>query len=100
MAAASTGETAAPQAIGDTWAIQVGAFSSQELARTVAEGARAELPNELASAAISAPATAPFGGLVLYRARLTNLSTKAALDACAQLNQRQLPCIVVPSSAS
>lgn len=99
-AATGTVEAVASQRTEDTWAIQVGAFSSQELARTVAEGARAELPGQLDSAAISAPATTPFGGLVLYRARLTNLSTKAALNACAQLNQRQLPCIVIPSSAS
>lgn len=91
---------ALPQAGGGTWAIQVGAFSSQELARTVAAGARAELSDELASATISAPATTPFGGLVLYRARLTNLSNKTALDACTQLNQRQLPCVVIPASAS
>jgi D-alanyl-D-alanine carboxypeptidase len=93
-------EMALPQAGGGTWAIQVGAFSSQELARTVAAGARAELSDELASATISAPATTPFGGLVLYRARLTNLSNKTALDACTQLNQRQLPCVVIPASAS
>jgi D-alanyl-D-alanine carboxypeptidase len=97
---ANTMETAAPQPPGGTWAIQVGAFSSEGLARTVADGARAELPDQLSSAAISVPATTPFGGLVLYRARLINLSTKTALAACAQLNQRQLPCIVVPASAS
>jgi len=95
-----TGDTASAQTSGGAWAIQVGAFSSQELARTVAEGARAELPGELTSAAVSAPATTPFGGLVLYRARLTNLSTKTAVDACTLLNQRQLPCVVIPASSS
>jgi D-alanyl-D-alanine carboxypeptidase len=100
LVVSGTGETPAPQTIGGPWAIQVGAFSSQELARTVAEGARAELPGEMTSATVSTPATTPFGGLVLYRARLTNLSTRTAVDACMQLNQRQLPCIVIAASAS
>jgi D-alanyl-D-alanine carboxypeptidase len=100
LVVSGTGEISAPQPSGGAWAIQVGAFSSRELARTVAEGARAELPGEMASATVSTPATAPFGGLILYRARLTNLSTKAAVDACTQLNQRQLPCVVVAASAS
>lgn len=97
---ANATEPPAPQPAGGAWAIQVGAFSSQGLARIVAEGARAELPDQLESAAIAVPATTPFGGLVLYRARLINLSSKTALNACAQLNQRQLPCIIVPASAS
>jgi hypothetical protein len=39
--------------------------------------------------------TAPFGGKVLYRARLAHLSASAAANACTRLNQRQLPCVVV-----
>jgi D-alanyl-D-alanine carboxypeptidase len=90
---------AAPPA-GGAWAIQVGAFSSMGLARAVAEGARAEMPGALAAAVIELPATAPFGSLVLYRARLANLSAQSAANVCAKLNAQQLPCIVVPASAA
>ncbi len=90
----------APAPAGGNWAIQVGAFANPGLARAVAEGARAEAPAELAAATIALPATTPFGGVVLYRARLTNLSASAAANACTTLNGRQLPCIVVPSSST
>ena len=81
------------------WAIQVGAFANPGLARAVAEGARAEAPNQLRSAALALPPT-PYGGSVLYRARLVHLSASAASDACWQLNQRQLPCVVVQPNRS
>jgi D-alanyl-D-alanine carboxypeptidase len=84
----------------DTWAIQVGAFSTLGLARTVAEGARAQLPAELQAADIALPATTPFGGLVLYRARLVHLSAGEALAACSALSRRQLPCVVLRGAAS
>ena len=77
------------------WGIQVGAFRSEGLARAVAEGARAEAPDQLRSATITLPPTAPFGGSALYRARLINLSPSTAQTACDHLNQRQLPCVVV-----
>ena len=78
------------------WAIQVGAFANAGLARAVAEGARAEAPGPLHAAILALPPTTPFGGAVLYRARLADLSAGAAADACSQLNRRQLPCVVVP----
>ena len=81
------------------WAIQVGAFANPNLARAVAEGARAQAPNQLRSAALALPPT-PYGGSVLYRARLLHLSASAASDACWQLNQRQLPCVVVQPNRS
>jgi D-alanyl-D-alanine carboxypeptidase len=81
------------------WAIQVGAFANPNLARAVAEGARAQAPNQLRSAALALPPT-PYGGSVLYRARLVHLSASAASDACWQLNQRQLPCVVVQPNRS
>jgi len=84
----------APEPGGD-WAIQVGAFANPGLARAVAEGARAQAPHELHSAALTLQPTAPFGGKVLYRARLAHLSPSAATNACTRLNQRQLPCVVV-----
>jgi hypothetical protein len=81
------------------WAIQVGAFANPALARAVAEGARAQAPNELRTAALVLPPT-PYRGSVLYRARLARLSAKAAADACTHLNRRQLPCIVVQPNGS
>ncbi len=80
---------------GGAWAIQVGAFANPGLARAVAEGARAEAPQDLRSAAVALPTTTPFGGQVLYRARLAHLSANQASGACSHLNQRQLPCVVV-----
>jgi len=77
------------------WAIQVGAFKDPGLARAVAEGARAQAPDQLRAAALAVQPTAPFGNTVLYRARLANLSAGAAANACTRLNQRQLPCVVV-----
>ena len=85
---------------GGGWAIQVGAFASPALARTVAEGARAQAPDQLRSAALALQPTAPFGSKVLYRARLAHLSASAASNACARLNHRQLPCVVVPPNRS
>jgi D-alanyl-D-alanine carboxypeptidase len=76
------------------WGIQVGAFSNPDLARAMAESARAQAPGQLRSAVASWPTTS-VGGSVLYRARLIHLSAGAASGACAALNQRQLPCIVV-----
>ena len=77
------------------WGVQVGAFRSQGLARAVAEGARDEAPDLLRAATVALPPTSPFGGTALYRARLLNLSANTAQSACARLNQRQLPCVVV-----
>ncbi len=85
---------------GGGWAIQVGAYASPGLARTVAEGARAQAPDQLRSAALALQPTAPFGDKVLYRARLAHLSASAASSACARLNHRQLPCVIVPPSHS
>jgi D-alanyl-D-alanine carboxypeptidase len=98
--AAPGGEAPRLLAIPDRgWAIQVGAFANPGLARAVAEGARAQAPDQLRSAALALPPT-PYGGSVLYRARLVNLSASAASDACWQLNQRQLPCVVVQPNRS
>jgi D-alanyl-D-alanine carboxypeptidase len=97
---AAVAVAAPPPARTEEWAIQVGAFSTLSLARNVANGARAQLPAELRSADIALPATTPFGGLVLYRARLVHLSASEALEACSALSQRQLPCVVLRGSAS
>ncbi len=82
------------------WAIQVGAFANPGLARAVAELARAQAPDQLRSATLALQPTAPFGGKVLYRARLARLSAGAAANACTRLNHHQLPCVVVPPNRS
>jgi D-alanyl-D-alanine carboxypeptidase len=81
------------------WGIQVGAFTNANLAQSVAQTARNELAGLLGNAAVVLPATAPFGGAVLYQARLTNLSMQTAVQACSALNRRQLPCVVVQPSS-
>ena len=96
-AAALRGPAAAPAA---AWAIQVGAFASPGLARAVAEGARAEAPEQLRTAQVALPTTTPVGSGPLYRARIEHLSANAATAACQRLNQRQLPCIVVQPARS
>jgi D-alanyl-D-alanine carboxypeptidase len=94
--AGPTGVSSFPSASSAaTWAIQVGAFKTPGLARAVAEGARAQAPDQLRSATLALQPTAPFGNTVLYRARLAHLSASAASSACTRLNQRQLPCVVV-----
>jgi len=86
--------TAAPPVAGG-WAIQVGAFLSPELARVAADNARSVLPGLLGAAPAAFPPTEPFGTTRLYRARLTNLSARAAGDACTRLSQLQQACMVV-----
>jgi D-alanyl-D-alanine carboxypeptidase len=76
------------------WGIQVGAFANPRLARAVAENARAQAPGQLRFAALALPTT-PYRGSILYRARLVHLSASAASDACWELSERQLPCVVV-----
>ena len=94
-AASGKSHSPPPSSGGGGWAIQVGAFANPGLARAVADGAREQAPHQLRSAALVLQPTEPFGHKVLYRARFTNLSEGAASNACARLNHRQLPCVVV-----
>ena len=101
VASASAPAAAAPAALisatasGGAWAIQVGAFSNQVQAREIANGVREALADLLTTAQTEVLPTSPFGGRVLYRARLGNLSANAANAACARLAASQQPCIVV-----
>jgi cell division septation protein DedD len=97
---AAPGQAPEPAPVLGGWAIQVGAFQNADLARAMAERARTEVPDLLAGAAIQVPTTAPFGGQVLYRARLVALSSTLATLSCRRLNARQLPCIVVRPGAA
>ena len=100
----SNGVSAAPRGesrtSGEVWAVQVGAFADPVLARNVALAARGAAPASLGAAGIAMPETTPFGGTVLYRARLTGLSPGQASDACAALVARQIACMVVPPRGS
>jgi D-alanyl-D-alanine carboxypeptidase len=82
-------------ASGGAWAIQVGAFSNQVQAREIANGVREALADSLTTAQTEVLPTSPFGGRVLYRARLGNLSANAANAACARLAASQQACMVV-----
>lgn len=84
----------APAAGG--WAIQVGAFLSPTAARAAAADARRAAPDLLSGAAVDAPPTAPFGGAVLFRARLAALTPETAARACARLSAQGNACMTVP----
>ncbi len=77
------------------WGIQVGAFSNAALAQNVAQNALVQLSGIAANAAVAVSSTTPFGGTILYQARLIHLSSQEAVQACSALNVRQLPCVVV-----
>lgn len=86
---------------GGGWAIQVGAFSSLMLARAVAVRVHDTMPDLLSAAQIELLPTSPFGGKILYRARLSNISAHAASAVCDRLAAEQQPCMVVtPGQAS
>ncbi|MBV9117721.1 MAG: transglycosylase SLT domain-containing protein [Acetobacteraceae bacterium] len=78
------------------WAIQVGAFLSPNAARAAAADARRAASYLLAAAPIDTPPTTPFGGAVLYRARLAALTPQTAAQACARLSAHGAACITVP----
>jgi hypothetical protein len=82
------------------WAIQVGAYSSEGLARSAVGTAREHARVELAVAHPSIAGVHQSHG-VLYRARLTGLSRDAAMQACERLAHTRTSCIVVsPDSQS
>jgi hypothetical protein len=85
---------------GGAWAIQVGAFSSPMLARAAATEVHDSLASLLSTAQIELLPTTPFGGKILFRARLGNLSADAASAACSRLTAAQQPCMVVPPGQS
>jgi hypothetical protein len=93
---AAAAETIRPSAADSRWAIQVGAFASPDQARMVADAARGLAPKQLSGAATQLGTTAPFGGRVLYRARLAGLSAYGAQAACAALASQRQPCVTVP----
>lgn len=75
------------------WGIQVGAFSSRELAEQASQKAAqaAPVPLKDAKPAVIGPATA---GASVYRARLENLSQLQARKACEALISSNSPCFI------
>jgi hypothetical protein len=65
-------------------------------ARAAAAGARYAMPGILGAANVELPPTTPFGGIVLYRARLGALSAEVATQACARLRAQGEVCMTVP----
>ncbi len=91
---------ARPQAVAAStgqWAVQVGAFASDRLARAAAESARGKAP-ELARARPAVGAVRQGSG-TLYRARLGGLSREAAMQACEKLSRARGACIVLSPDA-
>jgi D-alanyl-D-alanine carboxypeptidase len=86
----------APMHAAGAWAIQVGAFEDAGQARQIADSARGLDPQELRGTRVTLGATAPFGGHVLYRARLVGLSAQDAQHACSLLAMRSQACVTVP----
>jgi D-alanyl-D-alanine carboxypeptidase len=93
---AAAAETVRPSPADTRWSIQVGAFASPEQARMVADAARGLAPVQLRGAATVLGTTSPFGGRVLYRARLAGLSAYGAQAACARLSAEGHACLTVP----
>ncbi|MBR0676975.1 SPOR domain-containing protein, partial [Roseomonas alkaliterrae] len=77
------------------WAVQVGAFSSENLARTSANQAR-EVVATLGSRTSVTPVRQ--GNTTLYRARVTGLTRSAAEQACNRLRARGACTVVAPGA--
>jgi len=94
-----------PQAMADTmphqsggatnWAVQVGAFANEGMARSAAETARGKAQ----VSAQSAVGTRKQGSTTLYRARLVGLSRDNAVQACERLSKSHTSCIVLSPDA-
>jgi D-alanyl-D-alanine carboxypeptidase len=83
-----------PAAMGDrTWGIQVGAFSTQDLADQALRNALQTAPRPLASARISMMGPSQTG-VPVHRARLENLSQSEAKLACETLIGHNSPCFI------
>ena len=93
---ASSAATIRPAMATGRWGIQIGAYANPGQARRMAESVRSLAPRELGGAQAALGPTAPFGGQVLYRARLIGLSAHGASAACGALPAQAQPCVIVP----
>jgi len=81
-----------------SWAVQVGAFSNQNMATAATAAARQHARDVLGGARSSVAGVRQTGG-TLYRARLTGLSRDAAASACERLSRARTNCMVVSPEA-
>ncbi len=87
--------TTAAQPGGNGWAVQVGAFASENLARTTATQAR-DVVATMGSRTTVTPVRQ--GSTTLYRARVTGLTQSGAEQACARLRARGACTVVAPGA--
>ena len=83
---------------GGQWAIQIGAFSSESMARNATGSAMAHARDALGAAHPQVSGVRQGRG-TLYRARLTGLSQAAAMQACERLQRNRSSCVVVSPDA-
>ena len=83
---------------GGHWAIQIGAFSSESMARSATGSAMAHARDALGGAHPQVSGVRQGRG-TLYRARLTGLSQAAAMQACERLQRNRSTCVVVSPDA-
>ncbi len=88
---ASAPEAPAASASGDSWGVQVGAFSKADAAREAARKAAKLAPQNLDGAAVSV-AEYERKKKSLYRARLVGVSEKDARQACRVLERKGVDC--------
>jgi len=85
-------------ATSGAWAVQVGAFANETLAKSATVAARGHAPEVLGGARSSVAGVRQPGG-TLYRARLGGLSREAASQACERLSRARTNCMVVSPDA-
>ena len=83
---------------GGAWAVQVGAFANQSVARSATAAARDHARDVLGSAQAVVAGVQQQGGL-LYRARLGGLSRDEAAQACERLSRARTNCLIVSPEA-
>ena len=90
---ASTTSAPAPRTPAGRWAVQVGAFKDQDVARDWLTEVNRRFRAQFASAEQT---VVNAGGW--YRSRFTNLSEAGAQSACAALAERRVTCMVIRPS--
>ncbi|MDI2112178.1 SPOR domain-containing protein [Commensalibacter nepenthis] len=76
-----------------SYAVQIGAFSSESVANRAANQARQKVPSLLSSTTTRID-TIPKNGQDLYRVKLSGLTANYASQACTELKQQQISCII------
>ncbi|HWT09423.1 MAG TPA: lytic transglycosylase domain-containing protein [Roseomonas sp.] len=95
QALAAPAPAAAASGGGNGWSVQVGAFASENLARTTANQARDSIATMGTRTAVTPVRQ---GSTTLYRARVTGLNRAAAEQACSRLRGRGACTVVSPGA--